>query len=500
MGLPKSLVLVTVDCLRADHVGFMGYQRPTTPFLDSLAHDSLIVPAAIVAGAPTYYSLPAILGARTPLALGRDVLGIAPQETTLASTLKHAGYATAAFIAGNPYISGRFGYDQGFDTFHDFLDDDPAPVLASEKSFVGNQSRASRLNQKLQGLSEKIAPLAAAYHELYFRYCQLRATPPSSSLDELRRFPAANVLVDHACSWLAATGGGPFFLWLHLMDPHAPYFPTQKALELMGKEGCTPSRARYLNSFWHRHDLGPRRLAKHRDEVVALYDAGIRWVDEQMARLIARLKDDGHWNNCIVALTADHGEEFLDHGGRFHPPSRLLDELIRVPLLLRVPGTTGKKSSGAPFSLVHLAPTLLESAQLPAQPAFRGQSYWPELQSGASWNEPAISECIAGCTNPFRPEDRAGPRILAVREARYKLILHFDPVAEDLYDLEADPQEIAPLPPGAEKAVRRRLLEAARAHLAGSARPDLEPRLRALLKELRLEWAKTAQPPEAVRF
>src|SRR5579862_2784874 len=112
----KSIVLVTVDCLRADHVGFMGYERPTTPFLDTLASESLVFPAAIVAGAPTYYSLPAIMASRYPLAFGRDVLGLAPDEPTLASVLKRSGYATACFSAANPYVSSRFGYEQGFDT------------------------------------------------------------------------------------------------------------------------------------------------------------------------------------------------------------------------------------------------------------------------------------------------------------------------------------------------------------------------------------------------
>src|SRR5262252_1633403 len=111
----KSIVLVTVDCLRADHCGFMGYERPTTPYLDSLAAESLVFPSAIAAGAPTYYSFPAILAARYPLALGRDVLGLSPDEPTLASVCKRAGYATAAFSAGNPYVSTRFGYGLGFD-------------------------------------------------------------------------------------------------------------------------------------------------------------------------------------------------------------------------------------------------------------------------------------------------------------------------------------------------------------------------------------------------
>ena len=105
-------MLVTVDCLRADHCGLYGYSRPTTPFLDALASESFVVPAAIVAGAPTYYSFPAILASRMPLALGRDVIGLAPGESTLATVLRESGYATGAFSAGNPYISPRFGYDQ----------------------------------------------------------------------------------------------------------------------------------------------------------------------------------------------------------------------------------------------------------------------------------------------------------------------------------------------------------------------------------------------------
>src|SRR5258707_8431048 len=122
MGIRKSIVLITVDCLRADHVGFMGYPRPVTPFLDSLAHDGVFFSDAIVTGAPTYFSLPGILASRYPLSLGREILGIAPGEPTLTTALHAAGAKTGAFLAGNPYLSPRFGYQQGFDRFRDFLD------------------------------------------------------------------------------------------------------------------------------------------------------------------------------------------------------------------------------------------------------------------------------------------------------------------------------------------------------------------------------------------
>ena len=89
--MSKSLVLITVDCLRSDHVGFMGYDQPTTPFLDSLASQSVVFQNAIVGGVPTYYSLPALLASRHPLDFGRDVVGLSDADVTLASTLKRAG-------------------------------------------------------------------------------------------------------------------------------------------------------------------------------------------------------------------------------------------------------------------------------------------------------------------------------------------------------------------------------------------------------------------------
>lgn len=496
MGPQKSVLLVTVDCLRTDHVGFMGYDGPTTPSLDSLASDSFVFPAAIVGGAPTYYSLPSILASRYPLALGRDQLGLAPGEPSLASVLKDAGYATAAFCAGNPYLSKRFGYDQGFDTFHDFLGAEAGTLAEGAPAVLDNGGWASTLNRRLEKISHRLGPVGAVYDELYFQYCQRWATPGNRSLDELRRFPAADVIVNEALSWLASVGDAPFFLWLHLMDPHSPYYPAQSALESMGQGKMTPFRARYLNSYWNRSDLKPQRLSRHLGQVVALYDAGVRWVDTQMARLIDALRGSHRWNQCIFAFTADHGEEFLDHGGRYHPPARLMEELIRVPLLLRVPGTTPKALSRSPFSLLHLGPTLLEAAELPSPDAFQGHSHWPEVRTGGNWESPAIAECVAGCTNPFRPDNRLGPRVLVVRELRYKLMLHFDPPAERLYDLEADPHEQSPLPAGVEKAVRRRLLEAARDHLRRSVSDrDPQPRLRSRLRELQLEWRiQQAQP------
>jgi arylsulfatase A-like enzyme len=149
--------------------------------------------------------------------------------------------------------------------------------------------------------------------------------------------------------------------------------------------------------------------------------------------------------------------------------------------------------------MVHLAPTLLDAAQLSAPAAFEGRSHWGALLKGSSFDGIAISECVAGCTNPFRPENRMGPRVLSVREARYKLVLDFDPQAENLYDLDVDPGELSPLAPAAQKPVRRRLLEIAREHLRRSREQrDPRTRLQARLSELRLEWKKPADQASPV--
>ena len=480
----KSLVLITVDCLRADHCGFYGYSRATTPFLDKIAAESFVVPTAVVAGAPTYYSLPAMLASRMPLAFGRDVIGLAPDETTLATVLREAGYATAAFSAANPYISPRFGYDQGFEVFEDFLDFESSAAQDSSDS----SSTRSRLNRSFSRAAQAVG-LGSLYDELYFQYCLRIASSEVEGMDALRRFPTAEVIVDRALAWLKPREPRPFFLWLHLMDSHSPYYPSQAAYrELNGRE-ISARRARYLNGFWNRSDLTPARLRRKRDSVIELYDGGIRSVDTQVARLVSHLKQSDLWGECAFVLTADHGEEFLDHGRRYHAPVDLHEEIVRVPLMIF--GSFAKQQvSAAPFSHLHLAPTLLDMLDVPAPDSFRGVSLWNNLQRGTSWEDPAITECVYGCTNPFRAQDRLGARLLSVRSARHKLIVRIEPGSvEELYDLATDPGEERPLPAGAQKEVRAQLLLAARVHMQKMTDGrNATMRLKARLRDLRIEF------------
>ncbi len=490
---PGSLILITVDCLRADLVG-LGHTGTPTPFLDSFAAQGIVFKNAIASGVPTYYSLPALLASRYPLALGRDVIGISPGESTIATELKACGFRTAAFIAGNPYISSVAGYSDGFDVFRDFLSGDETKFGTVCDSAPVPRLR-ERANRVLSEACHRVRVLGAAYDEIYFRYCQQLSKNKETSLDSLRRFPAADVIVDCAAAWLNENLAGPFFLWLHLMDPHAPYYPKTEALQAMGSS-FDAADVRQLNSFWQREDLSSARLQRKRSSIQCLYDAGIRWADQQIGRLTQKLRELNVWDRCAIAIMADHGEEFLDHGGRFHAPVNLYEELIHVPLLLRIPGIAGRREISHPFGLIDLAPTLLDALDIPAPASFRGRSCWRNLLTNESWDRPVLTECAHGCTNPSNRAKRLAARLLAVRKGEYKLVMNFALGTEQLFELSSDPGESNPLPWGTAGNVRKHLLECAKKHLAESQNlRDLELRLAAQSRELRTEWNQTVARP-----
>jgi arylsulfatase A-like enzyme len=300
--------------------------------------------------------------------------------------------------------------------------------------------------------------------------------------------------VEEACDWLAKVEPQPFFLWLHFMDPHAPYYPPAKALQAMGTE-VTRARGRYLNEAWKRGDIGPARLRKYRDEIVSLYDAGIRSVDMQVARLAEFLRSRSIWDSTVVVATADHGEEFLDHGSVFHRPSRSYQEMLHVPLLIRMPGLH-KKLSAAPFSHLHLAPTILDAVGIDSPDEFEGRSYWREMQAGKGW-EIAISESVGKCTNPMDVEKRLGSRVLVLQDQRFKLVLDFERNAEELYDLQIDPHERNCLPKDAERKVRAQMLRMAHEHLART-QSDRMMGVSAIVREIGLEWSHSNRSAETL--
>ncbi|MGH9515492.1 MAG: sulfatase-like hydrolase/transferase, partial [Terriglobales bacterium] len=279
------------------------------------------------------------------------------------------------------------------------------------------------------------------------------------------------------------------------MDPHAPYYPKAEALQEIGSE-IDFAEARRLNSFWAREHLSSRRLLKSRESVESLYDSGVLWVDRQIGRLASRLVELNLWDHCAFAVSADHGEEFLDHGGKFHPPVNVHEELIRVPLLMRVPGHPQGREVECPIGLIDLAPTLFDTLDIPMPGSFRGRSCWQKLKNNQGWNWPVITECAYGCTNPFRAETRLSSRLLSIRQGEYKLVMNFATGSDQLFELGSDPGEVSPLPAGMASDVRRQLLECAKKHITESLKSrHLDLRFAARVRELRAQWGPTIARP-----
>jgi arylsulfatase A-like enzyme len=293
-------------------------------------------------------------------------------------------------------------------------------------------------------------------------------------------------MVDRACSWLRENGRDDFFLWLHLMDTHHPHYPPQHALAAIGMSAMSVARERFLNSFWHRSGIRRSRLRRYVPEMIGLYDASIRWVDEQLARLAKMLQELKRWDDTIFVVTADHGEEFLEHGDRYHSPLTPIEQLIRVPLLMHIGNNQSLRDQHRPLSLIHLAPTLLDAMGVSAPPTFAGRSYWDQIAAGILEGEPAILETVGTGHDPCSRAEKMRMRVLSVRDRDYKLVLRFGVGKCELYDLKNDPEERKPLPDSAQSAERTRLLKIAQEHLRQSRkRRDHRLALRARIRDIR---------------
>lgn len=489
----QNLVLITIDCLRADHCGFMGYARPTTPTLDTLARTSIVFENAQVAGAPTYYSFPAILASRYPLSLGRDILGVSPQTPTLATVLRQAGYRTAGFNAGNPYLSRWFGYDQGFDTYDDFgLTEQPTFNVAETSDFSDDSGTPfyRRLNRWVARLSARVPLARELYNELDFRYCyRQECAKIAGAWDKTRHYPNATQVTERVLAWLKTQAQAPFFLWVHYMDPHHPRYPSPHALSAIGARTMTTEHQFFLNSVWRR----PTIARRYQDELMALYDAGIHETDSQIGRLIHELGHLAFREQTALVVLGDHGEEFFEHGGLGHSPPSLYQSLTHVPVLLQTPSGAAKRIA-SPLSLIDLAPTMLAALGLGSPPTFQGVSRWEALLHQSEWDDPAISEIVRLPREPRIGTPLIQPRMLALRHAHYKLILDLATGTDQLYDVATDPLEQHPLAITVARKAHRRLLLAAREHLRRTrVRPDDPTRLRARVGMLRqqLEKART---------
>lgn len=369
-----NLLLVSIDCLRADHVSCYGYERKTTPTLDRLAASGVRFKRTISSSS---WTLPAHLSMLTGLPVSahgvdddrlysrRDAqgepIGVPLKGVFVSEVLQTAGYATAGFFTWK-YLEDQFGFGPGFDVWerlgHTFY----------SHPEVGPRWDRLQATKDVEGMKA----LAAEHPDLF---------------DAAR--PSAPETVDRALTWLGeheeAPGEQPFFLFVHLFDAHDPYHPPEPHYSLFreGYEGPIDGHNVTSANSPVRGDMDPADLKR----LVSLYDGAIHFVDSELDRLFKGLRARGLEKDTLVIVTADHGEEFFEHGHKTHR-RQLHMESIAVPLILSWPGglpagqiveeTTG---------LVDLVPTLLSAAGVEGPVPTAGRDLLP-LARGMSGGKP----------------------------------------------------------------------------------------------------------------
>jgi len=346
--LPPNVILITLDTVRADHLACYGYDRIQTPTLDGLARDGVVFERAISQVPLTWPSHAAILTGTYPFQNGvQDFTGqpLAPQFHSVAQALKQHGYATGAVVSA--FVLDRsWGLNRGFDFYDDAFS-------------------AETFQKKDIGLVDRKAAES----------------------------------VTHAIGWLKKTPHRPFFLWLHLYDPHSPYDPPE------------PYRTQYQDH---------------------LYDGEIAYADHELGRLVAFLKQNQLYDHTLIAFLSDHGESLGEHGEHEHG-FFVYNSTVHIPLIVKPPAGSGIRPGRAvrPVETVAVAPALLQLVGVkdPIEKQFHSHGLFG---ADAEKEDASYSET-------FYPFSSFGWSPLhALETSRYHYI---EAPVPELYDVVADPEE-----------------------------------------------------------
>ncbi len=316
-----NVILIGIDTWRADHVSSFGYKHLTMPNVDDLASQGF---RFINAYSTTSWTLPSFLSILTSLyQSSHGVISseykLAPSHITLAEILRNEGYVTAGFISGT-YLKRTFGFDQGFDKYEEAVTS---------------------------------AQLIKTYDDI--------------------TSPKITSLVD---SWIRSNRKRTFFVFAHYWDPHFDYIPPAPFDTIFDPdyEGNIDGR-NFLSSPKVNANMDPQDL----NHIISLYDGELRWTDLHLGHLFDSLRHLGILDKTIIVIVGDHGEEFFEHGGKGHR-NTLYNEVIHVPIILRLPKTPAPQVLKAPVSTVDIVPTLLDLLGIKPPGKFDGRSLVPLMK------------------------------------------------------------------------------------------------------------------------
>lgn len=383
-----NVLLISIDTLRADHLGAYGYARDTSPRIDALAADGAVFESHI---SSTSWTLPAHAAIFTSLpdslhgAFDTD-RRLDDAFVTLAERFRDAGYGTAGFFAG-PYLHPAFGLAQGFERY------------------VNCTSYAATLDEEdVQAWAMDADVMRQSHRDI---------TNPTvlAAFDE----------------WLGSDDPRPFFAFVHLWDTHFDFVPPAPYDTRFDPDydGAVTGED-FLFDPAIAADMAPRDL----EHLIALYDGEIAWTDEHVGAIVDRLQQRGLLEDTVIAITSDHGTEFFEHGNKGHRTT-LFDELIRVPFVLRYPAAI---PAGTRVTLqsrsVDIGPTLLELAGLPAPQGILGGSLVPLALGQADRDQMAVSELFS-----------VGQQVRTLRTPQWKFYDVMSLQRQLWTDLSSDPGE-----------------------------------------------------------
>jgi len=409
-----NLVLITIDCLRADHLSCTGYGHLTSPFIDSLAEKGMLFKQVIINGVGTFASSIALLTSTYPLMYGGYEK---VNRKTIAEVLQERGYVTAAFN-DNAFLSPYFGFNRGFDYFC---------CLSLE--------RGGELKTKVMNYAKKL---------FYKNSFLLKFATTIYSIVPKRM--NGEVINQKVLAWLKENCKSKFFIWIHYMDVHGPHYAPK---EYFHKLGLLPPSSRALTEL-------NAKLAKavelyragviEEDEIELLkntYDAEIRFVDNCIKDLFDVLISLGVDKNTFIIVTGDHGEEFFEHGG-YHSHENFYDEMLRVPLIIYGPGVPNKVIDGQ-VEQINIAPTILHLLEEKEEPSFKGRSLLNEKPESESIISEVSVDYIRSEKGKIVIKTDFRTRKASVRTERnnekWKYIYSAKTGQEELYDLATDPNE-----------------------------------------------------------
>jgi arylsulfatase A-like enzyme len=422
-----DVLLISLDSVRAD---FLDFNDPeTAPNLYALARRGTVFDQAVSGTSWTLPSHAQMFTGMPPAlhCLQEGDLSLDPAIPVLPELLSGAGYQTAGFYTCW-YLAAEFGFGRGFE------------------HYSNSMRSGGHLEKALADALENEGGIGD-------RRLEFRRFTGSEG------FVNSPVVIKNAVDTLEQTDSSdPLFIFAHFFDPHYDYIPPQPYDTKFDPDYAGSMTGK---SFWDNpriydeHKDPPRQISdRDLEHVRALYRGEIAWTDSAIGTLLEALEERGRLEETLIIVTADHGEEFFEHGNRGHRQT-LYDESIRVPLLIVPPGSAGAPAAprrAEQVSLSDLMPTVLDYTGVGAQPTWHGRSLRPAVEGGPATSRPLISSLVV----PLHEDGESVGRGLfdAIRTPEEKLIRFWtqnegqpQPSFRTLYyfDLAQDPLEQSPV-------------------------------------------------------